>query len=117
MREVNYKEYSPEEEIIYKEAISKIMDGFKNGLNFNEACSIVDVQDSELRQFIFDDALKIIIAEMHYGKGMALHNIADELKVSLKSINTAVMEMLEDVGIASADAFKKSNPDSPFATA
>ncbi len=111
MREVRYKEYTPEEEVIYKGAISKIMDGIKNGLNFNEACSIVDVQDSELKQFIFDDALKIMIAEMHYGKGIPLYDVADKLKVPVRSINIAVMEMLEDAGIASADAYKKNNPN------
>jgi hypothetical protein len=107
--EFKYKEYTPEEDKIYESAISKIKEAIKNGFNFNEACSIVNVSDPELKRFIVDDALKMMIAEMHYEKGMPLPVVADRLKVPLKAVNIANTEMLEDVGIAAAEMFKRSN--------
>lgn len=116
MADFKYKEYSEEENKIYDEAMTKIREGLKNGLNFNEACSIINV-DNELKKFIVDDALKIMIAEMHYAKGMTLKQVADALKVPLKAIDIANMEMLEDVSMTAVEIYRKSNPDSPIGNA
>jgi hypothetical protein len=115
--EFKYKEYSSEEDKIYESAISKIKEAIRNGFNFNEACSIVNVSDPALKRFIVDDALKIMIAEMHYEKNMPLPVVADRLKVPLKAVNIANMEMLEDTGIAAAEMFKKSSPVAPIGNA
>jgi len=115
--EFKYKEYTSEEDKIYESAISKIKEAIKNGLNFREACNIVRIDDQELKRLIVDDALKIMIAEMHYEKGMPLIVVADRLKVPLKAVNIANMEMLEDTGIAAAEIFKRSNPDAPIGNA
>jgi hypothetical protein len=112
-----YKEYTTEEDKIHNDAITKIREGLKNGLNFNEACSVVELEDAELKKFIIDDALKIMIAELHYSKGMPLPQVANTLRVPMKDINIANMEMLEDVGITAAELYKKSNPDNPFGNA
>lgn len=113
---LKYKEYTPEEDKIYNEAMVKIREGLKNGLNFNEACGVVDM-DAGLKRFVVDDALKVMIAEMHYAKGMSLPQIADVLKVPFKIIDIANMEMLEDVGITAAEVYRTSNPGSPMGTA
>lgn len=112
MADFKYKEYSPEENRIYDEAAARIREGLKNGLSFNEACSVVDVEDAELKQFVLDDMLKVMIAEMHYANGMPLAQVAEALSVPMKAINTANMEMLEDVGITAAEAYMNTNPDS-----
>lgn len=111
-----YKEYTHEESKIYNDAMAKIRDGLKNGLNFNEACGVVDM-DAGLKKFVVDDALKVMIAEMHYAGGMSLPQIADALKVPIKVIDTANMEMLEDVGITAAEVYRTSNHGSPMGTA
>lgn len=113
MADFKYKDYTPEEDRIYEEALAKIRQAIENGLSLSEACSMVDIQDAGLKQFIEDDALKIIIAEMHYGKNMPLTQIADVLKVSLKRLNKANMEMLEDIGITAAGIYRQGNPDGP----
>jgi hypothetical protein len=116
MTDFKYKEYSEEENKIYDEAIAKIREALKNGLNFNEACSIINV-DEGLKKFIVDDALKVMIAEMHYAKGMSLRQVADTLKVSIKDVDIANMEMLEDVGITAAEIYKMSNHGGPMGNA
>lgn len=117
MDDFRYKEYTEEENKIYNEAIDKIMKGLRNGLNFNEACSTAYIEDKELKGFIEDDALKIVIAEMHYVKDLSLQNIADTLEVSIDTINKANAEMLEDVEIMSTEIYKMNNPDSPIGNA
>jgi len=117
MDDIIYKEYTEEETRIYNEAMVKIRAGLNNGLSLKEACSAVDVADAELKKLISDDVLKIMIAEMHFGKGLTLEEVAKALKVSLKAINAAIMEMLEDAGIAAAEEYSKNNPDGPVGNA
>lgn len=113
MADFEYKHYTEEEAKIYDEAIAKIRSGLDNGLSFHEACSAADVRDEALKGFIMDDALKIAIAERHYGKGLLLQQVADALKVPLKKINAAHLEMLEDAGITAAEYYKQNYPDGP----
>lgn len=114
MSKITYKEYTPEEDRIYNAAMAKIREGFQRGLNFDDACGAIDVQDKDLKEFILDDALKIMIAELHYGKGISLDQVAERLNVPLARIAMASMEMLEDAGIAAAGVFKRENPDTPI---
>jgi hypothetical protein len=111
MADFTYKQYTPEEKKIYTTAVTIIQEGLKNGLSFREACSMADVSDSELKRFVMDDVLKIMIAEKHFGKGLALQQLAVMLKLPLKLLELARLEMLEEVGIASAEAFRSANPD------
>lgn len=117
MENLKYKEYTEEENLIYDESISKIKEGLKNGLSFNEACNIVNIEDAELKRLILDDALKIMIADMHYTKGMTLRQVADTLRVPIIIVDRANNEMLEDVGISAAELYKMSNPNNPIGNA
>jgi hypothetical protein len=114
MADFKYKDYTPEEGMIYDDAMLKIRKGMENGLSFSEAFSMVDVQDHELKCFIEDDALKVLIAEMHFEKGVSLPQVADTLKISLKRLNMAVTEMLEDIGTTAAGIYRQNNPDGPI---
>jgi hypothetical protein len=117
MKEFRYKEYSKEEDIIHENAIERIIEAYQNGLNFKEACSTVSVEDPELRRLIFDDALKIMIADLHISKGMTLIETSERLKVPLRIIMTAYNEMLEDVGYSAAEIFRFNNPEGPIGNA
>ncbi len=117
MADVKYKEYSPEEDRIYTESIAKIREGMKNGLTFDKSCETIKVEDEELKGFIFDDALKIMIAELHYGKGMALEEVSKILNVPMGKVSVASLEMLEDAGIAAAKEYHKNAPTGPAGNA
>jgi hypothetical protein len=117
MENFRYKEYTEEETTIYHDAMDKIMDGLHNGMNFHDACGAADVADEELKRFIVDDALKIMIADMHYKKGMAFEDLAGVLKVPIDTITRAHAEMLEDISISTSEGFKSANPDAQFGTA
>lgn len=102
MDTVKYVAFTPTEEKIHESAVSKILENIKNGLNFKEACAAVDVADAVLRKYVVDDALKVMIADLHYGGGMTLPQVAESLRVPLKAIAAAHLEMVEDAGIAAA---------------
>jgi len=117
MEDFTYKEYTEEENNIYNEAMKSIMDGLWNGMNFREACSSVCPDNQALKGYIEDDALKIMIAEMHFIKGLSLQNVADTLQLSMDIINKAHAEMMEDVEITSTEIYRLKNPDRPIGNA
>ncbi len=86
-----------EEDRLYKESIEIIRKNIQNGVSFDIACEAISVKDEGLRKIIVDDALKIEIAELHYGKNMPLPEVARRLDVSMERILKANEEMLEDV--------------------
>jgi hypothetical protein len=113
MEEFRYKEYTEEESRIYHETMEKIMEGLTRGLPFDEACSAVEVPDLQLRGFIEDDALKIVIADMHYTKGISLEQVAEELNIQVDKLRRANDEMLQDIEMTSAEVYRAQNPGSP----
>jgi len=117
MGNVKYKKYSPEEDRIYSESIAAIREEMKKGLTFDKACDTINVEDEELKKFILDDALKIMIAEMHYGKGVSLGEVAAALNIPMSKVSVASLEMLEDAGCAAADLNRKCTPNGPAGNA
>jgi hypothetical protein len=117
MEDFRYKEYTEEESKIYDEAMDRIMEALHSGMNFHDACGTASVADEELKRFIEDDALKIMIADMHFKKGISLEEVAGSLKVPVDIIIRANAEMLEDISISTAEVFKAANPDAQFGNA
>lgn len=112
MEDFRYKEYTEEESRIYYDAMGKIMEGLTNGMSFNQACSAVLVQDEQLRAFIEDDALKIVIADLHYNKGISIEKVAENLQLQIEVLRRANAEMLEDIEATSIEIYKAQNPGS-----
>ncbi len=113
MNDVQYKEYTPEESAIYETAIARIREALQGGLSFEEACREAEIADAGLRVFIEDDALKILLAELHFGGAMPLHDFAERLRLPLKRVNKAVAEMLQDAGIAAAELYRQESGQGP----
>ena len=111
MEDFQYKEYTEEESRIYNEAMDNIMAALQKGSSFDEACASVDIADSELKGFVVDDALKVLIADIHYAKNLPLEHIADTFKVSMDIINKANKEMMQDVEIASSEVYMTKHPE------
>jgi hypothetical protein len=112
-----YKEYTPEENRKYSEAMPKIIEKLQSGACFQEACDTISVENQELRDFIVDDALKMMIAEIHYIQGHPLQAVADKLCISLDTVNRANQEMLEDVSLTAPEIYHLNNPDEQFGNA
>ena len=117
MKEFSYKEYSEEEDDVYQEVLPRILESLKEGCSFYKACDDVQIEDKELKAFIVDDALKILIAELHYKQGCPLHDIAGQLEVPEDVINKANREMIQDVSLTASEVFRLENPDTQFGNA
>lgn len=117
MGDVTYKEYSPEESEIYNAAIAGIRKQMAEGRTFAEACSSIEVADEALRGFILDDALKMMIADLHFVKEVPLRDVAETLGVSFAKVVVAGREMLQDVEISAVEVYRRSHPHSPLGNA
>ncbi len=117
MKEFRYKEYTEEESRVYHDTMQKIMEGLAKGQTFHESCSAAKVQNRQLRAFIEDDALKIMIADLHYNRGIPLEQVAENLQVEIAILTRANAEMIEDIEIASAEIYKAQRPGSQSGSA
>lgn len=104
MSDIIYKNYSDDENEIYNRSINTIRSNVGNGVKFDLACEFIDVKDEELKRLIIDDALKIEIAESHYGQGISLMDLSKKIGVSMERLMKANEEMLEDI-VNSTDGF------------
>ncbi len=110
----NYRALSEEEDKAYRKTIEMIRLNIANGVKFDLACEFVSVDNEELRQVIVSDALKIEIAELHYGKRFPMEEVSRKLGVSMERLLQANTEMIEDVvntaGKASAGGSGSKEP-------
>lgn len=71
------------------DSIRKIRTAVENGLSFDEACSLIEIADADVRESVVDNALKLLVAEMHHGSGMPLKQLAMKLRLSLSRLMNA----------------------------
>jgi len=81
----------------YERAEAVIRDGLARGLGFDAACAGIEVDDEDLRRAIMDDMLKVVVAEEHFAKGIALDELAGRLEVSPERLEAAKQEMFRDI--------------------
>lgn len=113
--DTHYKNFSEEESRIYRENIEMIRSNIGDGVKFDLACEFIAVDDKELKDMIIDDALKIEIAELHYGKRIPLIDISKKLGVGMERLLKANNEMMEDiVNTAQDTASKEPNKPGPI---
>lgn len=103
-----YREYSEEESQIYDTAMQEIMANIKSGMTFQEAVDRVNVEDSQLKSMIEDDALKILIAELCYVSKIPFEELAKMLSIPIERIREANFEMLEDIQMTLNNTFNKN---------
>ncbi len=108
MPEFQFKQFTPEEDKIYEEAISRFRSALDAGKPLREVYESYAIQDRELENLIRADFLKIVIAERHFGKGQTLEELAAALSVPLDLIRDTKNRMLQEAGISAANEFGKT---------
>jgi len=103
--------FHTEEDKKYKEAVEKIKDAVKSGMGFDDACASVNIEDAGLKKIIIDDALKVLIAEMHFAQKMPAEIVAEKLKIPVERVNAARDSMLEEVKETAVKAYNRGIPD------
>ena len=79
----------------YENSIGQIKNSVEQGMPFDQACSVITAENIEVREMIINNSLKLLITEMHYGKGMPLKQIAMKLRLSLSRLINAKESMKE----------------------
>jgi hypothetical protein len=97
-----------EADIAYEKAVAKIREGLDKGLGFDSACAAIEAKNESLKKYIIDDMLKVLIAEEHFNKNISLDEIAAKIRVSMDRLESAKLEMLEEVKNSSIKAFYKA---------
>lgn len=90
------RKFTEEDNRVYTKGIHMIRSSIVSGVKFDVACEFIEA-DKELKGLIIDDALKIEIAELHYGKNLPLIDVSRKLGVSMERLLKANDEMMEDI--------------------
>lgn len=102
-----YDEGKSEEDRLYEDSILKIKaEVQEKKKSFEEAAAGILVADEAVRAAILDDALKVLIADMHFARGMALEELANKLKLPVERIQLARTEMIQQVEQEAIDKYK-----------
>ena len=79
---------------LYDDSIKKIRGAVDKGLFFDEACCLIEITDRDLRESVVNEALRLLVAELHCSGGMPLKQLALKLRLSLSRLMN-VKESLE----------------------
>lgn len=105
MPEFTFKEFTPEENKVYEEAVSAYRKAIEAGKTLQQTYEAYSITDKELGSLIQADFLKILIAERHFTQQQPLEKIAKDLDVSLDLLMDTHARMLQEVGVSAANQF------------
>jgi len=104
-----YDDLKDDDARFYEESINRIKKGVEQEMTFEQAVSLVDVKDDKLKAAIIDDALKLLIAEMHFVAKKSIEDVAKKLRLSKDAVTKARQEMLDSVEDSAIEAYKKEH--------
>ena len=105
MPEFLFKEFTPEEDAIYEEAVNNYREALDAGKTLRQAYESHTIVDKELETVIQADFLKIMIADLHFGKGKSLAEVAGTLKVPNELVQDTKNRMLQEAGVTAGNQF------------
>jgi len=108
MPEFLFKEFTPEEDKIYEEAVNTYRAAIAAGKTLRQAYESHSIVDKELETVIQADFLKIMIADLHFGKGKSLAEVAGALSVPNDLIQDTKNRMLQEAGVTAGNEFGKT---------
>jgi hypothetical protein len=98
-----------EEDRLYEESVKRIKSAVEQDMPFEQAVGLIEVKDAELKALIIDDALKVLIAEMHFTGGIPLEELAKKFRLPLKKLEGAKKAMLSDIEAAAIEKWKEES--------
>lgn len=103
--EFSVKEFTPEEDRIYEEAVNAYRGALSEGKKLKDVYAAYVIDDEDLRSIVQADFLKILIAERHFGSREPLDAIAKDIDVAIDVMQQTLGRMLQEVGAAQASKF------------
>jgi hypothetical protein len=111
MPEFHFKEFTPEEDKLYVEAVNKYREAIEAGKTLRQAYESYSIADKGLEALIQADFLKIMIAERHFEQRQSLDEVAKALAVSPDLVKDTHKRMLQEVGVTAASHFSSEYGD------
>lgn len=105
MPDFEFREFTPEEDKIYMEAVGTYREAIAAGRSLRQAYESHPVADKELEALIQADFLKILIAERHFTGRQPLDRIAQDLGIPPDLVRDTHARMLQEVGVTAASRF------------
>jgi len=81
----------------YEQAVRKMREDISRGRTYEQACANLTEAGPEIKKFIREDFLKIIIAEEHFGAGIEIADIALFLDLPYEKVEAAKLNLLDDM--------------------
>jgi hypothetical protein len=101
--------WTPERHRMYEQAISKLRLRISEGQTYFQAVDTLADLDLEVRTFIEEDFLKILIAEEHFGADVPIEDMALFLGLPLKRIETCRDSLIQEMNVHDASHFEIDN--------
>ncbi len=105
MPEFSIKDFTPEEDKIYEDAVNAYRAALAEGKSLRQAYESFPIADEELKSIIQADFLKIVIAERHFAERQSLEQIAQSLNIPSELVRDTHARMLQEVGVNAANQF------------
>jgi len=100
--------YDTDEDRAYEDAVNAVKAAVESGTAFDEAASKIDLGDKSLTDTAISDALKLLIAEMHFMKHKSLEEVAEKLKLPIDRVEGTRREMVAEVEADAIQKYKES---------
>lgn len=97
--------WSPERHKLYERAVRSLRQQISNGHTYYQAFDTLVDLDHEMRTYIEDDFLKILIAEEHFGANIAIDDMALFLDLPVHFLESCRDSLLKDMNMESLEYF------------
>lgn len=104
----NLSPWSLELHKMYEQAIRQLRQKISRGQTYEQAFDTLSGIDHEIRAFIEDDFLKIIIAEEHFGADVPIDDMALFLGLPTRRLEACRDSLLKDMHFESTEHLGKS---------
>lgn len=81
----------------YERAVKKMREELSQGKTYDYACNTLIDISQEIKTFVKEDFLKIIIAEEHFGAGIEVSDIALLLELPYEKVELAKVTLVNDM--------------------
>lgn len=81
----------------YERAVKKMREELSQGRTYEHACGTLAGISQEIRSFVKEDFLKIIIAEEHFGAGIEISDIALLLALPYEKVESARLTLINNM--------------------
>lgn len=101
----HHEALSAEAKLLYETATQQIRQGLAQGNTYEEACRRLNHLEPTFKAYVFEDFLKILIAEEHLGNNAPIDDLALLLGLPYETMTQAVNNLLEEIAWETAADF------------